>query len=177
MTETQELKLKIKIKNVGKIRKHIKSLASFIGTKEYVDYFFRSQTNKSNSELRIRKFEEGKSITLKILSSKKGIQENIEYKFHVDNANEFVNFLEYMGFKPFCSLRKSSEMYSYENIIIELANITKLGHYLELIIHGKTTFSAFNKKKLMELSSKLDLNPKSFETRYYSEMLQSKEFC
>ncbi|MBN2453967.1 class IV adenylate cyclase [Candidatus Woesearchaeota archaeon] len=162
MAVRNELKLKAKVDDLFAVKEKVKGFAKFQGKKEVADFFFRSG-KKELSELRLRKLQRDKIVTLKVLSHKNEVQENTEYEFKVDNADEFVSFLEYLGFKLFCMLRKKSEVYTSNGITVELANIEGVGNFLEI-----KTNRTEERKKVMELAAKLGVGKKAVDSRYYS---------
>lgn len=169
----KELKLKFKIRSLDRIKKKLKKTSIFLEKIEYSDYFFRSKNSKTGSELRLRKLEDKKLITLKTLFHKNDIQVNNEYKFKVDNADDFISFLEFLGYKPFCLLRKHSEVFMKDQVRIELAKIDRVGNFVELTLHTLDTFSDNDEKRLKELSSELGLKKRNIDSRYYSEIIKT----
>ena len=169
------MKLKAKIENPKKIKEKIKKFASFIGKSKFVDYFFKSDKPSQVSELRLRKLDHKKIITLKILLRRNRIQENIGYKFSVDRADDFVEFLEYIGFKPSCLLRKNSEIYTYRNVVIALTELKDLGYYLELKIDSYGKDFEKNKKKLFSIAKRLGLKKQEIDSRYYSRIKEERD--
>ncbi|MFH1182391.1 MAG: class IV adenylate cyclase [Candidatus Woesearchaeota archaeon] len=172
MAAINELKLKSKVENLDAVRERVKSLAKFIGRKEFTDYFFYCDKD-SGYELRLRKLGEKKTITLKLLKHRNDVQENVEYEFAVDNADDFIGFLEYLGFKPSCMLRKSSESFKHDDVSIELATVEHLGCFVELVICTKDELTEEHEKQLKELAAKLGL--KAIDSRYYPEIKKEIE--
>ncbi len=168
MSINKELKLKAKIKDVDSIRKNIKKLALFLENDISTDYFFKKNSGEETSELRLRKLEFKKEITLKIIIKRDYLQENVEYTFNVDNANDFTNFLEFIGYKPSCFFKKRSEKYSYGKINIEIVNIDKIGNFVEIIMHKKDDFTEQDKNKLIMLAKKIGIDNNNLDSRYYS---------
>lgn len=174
MPAKRELKLKAYIRDLKKTKEIVKKIAKFKEKKDYTDYFFRTTNPSPASELRLRNIKTEKIITLKILFCKNQIQENIEYEFAVDKADDFIAFLEYIGYKPFCLLRKQSEVYNYKDLKIELVNIQDLGNFIELVLHSKGEFTKEKKDKLQQLALQFNIKKIDIDSRYYSEIHEQR---
>jgi predicted adenylyl cyclase CyaB len=175
MSYVKELKLKARISNIEEMRQRVKKIATPVRKEEVVDYFFKSKL-KPHPEMRLRRLENDKLVTLKIPFSKEnGMQENNEYKFSVGHADEFVSFLEKVGFKPCCMQHKSSEIYAHDDVEIEIASIKEVGDFIELKMHTKENNTEEYKKKLKQLAQQLGIAETFMDARYYCELLQEVE--
>lgn len=171
MATANELKLKSRVASLDDVREKVKKLAKFIGKKEFTDFFFYYDKGEGY-ELRLRKLGEKKTITLKVLKRRNDVQENLEYEFGVDNADDFIGFLEYLGFTPSCMLRKSSELFQHGDISIELASVENMGFFVELVIR-KDELTEEHEKQLKELAINLGLE--AIDSRYYPEIKKEME--
>lgn len=175
MATKKELKLKAKINDLEAMRGKVKEIGEFLVKERFVDYFFKSEKLENISELRLRKLDGDRIVKLKILLSKDKIQQNAEYEFKVDNADDFVEFLEHIGINPSTLLHKESELYKYEDATIELTNVEGLGDYVELVMYSKDELIEENKKKLIDLASKLGIGEEEIDSRYYRAIKEEKE--
>jgi predicted adenylyl cyclase CyaB len=168
MVVKKELKLKARIENMEEIRSRVKNIARFLRKSQFIDSFFRSQTLDRVYELRVRKSGNKKIVSLKVLLSTNDVQENAVYRFGAQDTEDFVEFLESLGFKPCLLLRKNSELYAYGNITIELTNAEGFGDYLELIIYTENHSIKKDTQLLKKLAQKLGIKEKLVDLRNYS---------
>ena len=134
----KELKLKVKIDNLEEIKNKMKKIAKYKGKKNYSDFFFVNDNIDKKYEFRLRKSDKLKLITFKILLSSEKIQENENYRFEIDNPEDFIKFIETIGFKISAVIKKSCEIYFYNKIKRVLSKVPDIGNYLELIYNLET---------------------------------------
>ena len=175
MAITKELKLKAKLFDAVEISKKLKKIAKYVGKEEYIDYFFSSKNVLPIKEFRLRKLKDDKIVTIKVPISNQKIQENEEYKFKVDNGEDFVYFIEMLGFEPTSTIRKKSEVYKYKKSIISLSEIENIGTYLEVAVHSKNNYSEEDKENLLNILKTLNLSEFDIDNRYYSDIKQEKD--
>lgn len=175
MTVTKELKLKARLFNAAEISKKLKKIAKYVGKEESTDYFFSSKNVLPIKEFRLRKSKDDKIVTLKVSISNQIMQENEEYKFKVDNGDDFVYFIEMLGFKPTSTIRKKSEVYKYGESIISLSEIENIGTYLEIVTHSKDNYSEEDKENLLNILKTLNLSELDIDNRYYSDIKQERD--
>jgi predicted adenylyl cyclase CyaB len=169
MSAVKELKLKARVPDFSSVREKLKLPAKFSKSAEYTDYFFKSDSGTPISELRIRNRDEGKTITIKILLERNHVQVNTIYSFTVDFPEDFVSFIETLGFHAHSELRKNSEVYLAGDIRIELAKIKDLGNYVELTLQ---TFEDAHSRipELESFAEKLGLKKEQTDSRFYSQI-------
>ena len=170
----EELKLKVRVDDHTKIKKKLLSFAVFVEKQDYTDYFFDTQTAKEPIEVRLRNLDSEKIATLKVmLNDDSLIQENREYTFDVDKPDNFVSFLEVLGFSPLCMARKKAEIYEFEDIKITLVEIVGQGYFIEITAHCKEQYKNQYREKLLGIFKRLELPKSSIDSRYYCRILKS----
>ena len=173
MPTTKELEIKAKIENFDTVREKVAKLATFSETHEFIDYYFISEKIPETAELRLRTQKNQKSVSLKTLISRNSVQENIEYRFNIDDAEAVVNLLEYLQFKLCAIIRKKSEVYNCEEILIQLVTTEKLGNYIELALHTINDLTGPDREKMKRLASSLGI-AHATDSRYYSAIEKDK---
>ena len=163
-----ELKLKIKVEDLLEVRERVRQTAKFIEKTNFIDTFF-SKSDKKIYQLRVRSTKTRRVTSLKLFLKSNKVQKNAIYDFEA-NPNDFIEFLETIGFKPCLLLRKVSEIYQYKEVTIELTQIERMGNFAELIILSDEKREKEDEKKLFELSKLLGLDKKTEDLRYYTEI-------
>jgi len=95
----------------------------------------------------------------------------------VDDAEAFINFCEYLEYKVYIEKHKQGELYTFENVGIELSLVEGLGWFVEieiLVDHQSKVTPARN--KLREVLQALSVPENKIEPRYYYELLEEKFF-
>ncbi|MCL2205067.1 MAG: class IV adenylate cyclase [Treponema sp.] len=136
------------------------------------------------SKIRLRKelmtFPDGSKkettlATYKVKEITDGIEVNEEIEFAVTPDNEFERLLGAFGFAPEIRKRKCGWAFVSGEIKIELAEVEKLGFFIELEIlsmHANENMIIAAKEKLLALLDDLGVNRDAIESRYYSQMLK-----
>lgn len=163
------MKAKYRIDNIEIFRKKLNTISKKIGEGMVVDFYFKNE-NIKQGELRLRKNDDGKIVTLKIPLHSEKFQKNEEYNFIVDDAEDFVKLLEWGGFKPDCILHKKFEEYFYNDSIVRLVEIDKKLIYVEIIIESFNELSEDIEKNIIDTAKKLNLKDSDLDSRYYCSL-------
>jgi len=101
--------------------------------------------------LRLRKSNKGYFFTFKRFTKNKTGW--IEEECKIDNIKSIKKILQNIGYKMFLSIKKKRRFFSYDNILINLDYIEKLGCFLEFEIHSNDISIA--KKKMMNIAKNI----------------------
>lgn len=167
-----ELKAKAPIKSPKKFKELLDKEAKFSRRADMNDYFFGSEDFRKVSELRFRKSEDNKEVTLKLIKERGLIQRNEESRFRVDNPADFIEFLEHLGFKPHSMIHKRSEFYKLKDVTVELAHIREIGDFVEFKIQVPETNIEEGKGKLLDVIKRLGIKKTQLDGRDYHLILQ-----
>jgi adenylate cyclase class 2 len=114
-------------------------------------------------------------ITYKTKEVRSGIEINDEKEFIVSSAPIFEELLLRLGLKPGIAKKKQGRSWKYGNVTVEVAEIERLGCFLELEVISnndspETVEAARN--SLYGLLKKTGISEDRIETRYYNDMLK-----
>jgi adenylate cyclase class 2 len=113
------------------------------------------------------------------------IEVNDEYEFTIGAGLDkkeaekeklsFETFLSSAGFSPSMVKHKDTKRWNFEDTLIEVSYVDKLGDFIEIEILSETadterTIEAH--KKLLRTLEKAGVPEENIETRYYSELLE-----
>jgi predicted adenylyl cyclase CyaB len=175
MVMKRELKLKARILSPENLRLQLKKIAKNICTESCRDYFFKNELIQKGKDFRLRKYNEGKLIIFKMQESEDLIQENFEFKFNVEDAGDFLKFLDVAGFKPTSSIKKVSEVFQKERIGIRLSEVESLGYFIEITIEVLDDSFEDCKEKMLAILDELKIDRSVIEKRYYSSIKEEND--
>jgi len=173
MAFKKELKLKVKVSDFKKLKEVLGKIAKYKGNESDIDYFFLNQNINEPYEFRLRKSVKEKLVTFKIQKSLNSIQENTEFKFTIDDPEDFVSFIEILGFKFVSSIRKDSEIFQKEHIAIRLSEVEDLGVFIELTTECISESEEECEEKMLRILEELEINKELIDNRSYGVIKQS----
>jgi len=171
-----EVEIKAWVQDVNRLRENIQAIAEFQNSYEKRDTYF-SCSRQDTPLFRIRREAETNTVNYKQKERADGIEVNREHEFQVDDAEAFINFCEYLEYKVYIEKHKQGELYTFENVGIELSLVEGLGWFVEieiLVDHQSKVTPARN--KLREVLQALSVPENKIEPRYYYELLEEKFF-
>ncbi len=172
MALKRELKLKAKVSDFKGLKRKLNKIAKYLGKESDIDYFFENENLDEPYEFRLRKSVKEKIVTFKIQKSTNFIQENTEFKFAIDDPEEFVNFIEILGFKFISSIRKVSEIFQKEHIAIRFSEVEDLGAFIELTIECIDDSKEECEEKMLRILEELEINKELIDNRSYGAIKQ-----
>ena len=175
MVIKKELKLKARVEDFELVRERVKKTARYAGKEKTTDFFYLCDKIKGDYEFRIRRTKKDKVITLKISLSEEPVQENEEYEFNVDNGEDFVKFIELLGFKSLSAIRKDSEIYRKKDVSIRLSEVQGLGNYVELTVECRKEFSEEKRVEIVELLKQIIGSGGTIDNRYYGAIKEESD--
>ena len=129
-------------------------------------------------EFRLR-LEEGRAIvTAKRKRVVNGVEINDEIEYTVSSEAEFERFAEYLGARVFARKRKVGERYRAGSATIELSEVERLGHFIEIewLVEGEDEGEIRRAEEgVRRLLSELEIPEDKIEPRYYIDLLASLE--
>jgi adenylate cyclase class 2 len=183
-----EIELKAWVDNPQSVQAKLDSIAEFRGCFEKDDaYYSKENCGLPASGLRVRKeiftFPDGKSeetihITYKAKEVREGIEINDEKEFDVSSAPEFEELLARLGLEKRSSKNKKGRSYTHQSLSAELTEVKGLGWFAELEIledNNRSETVKAARARLLEFLAKIGIGEDKIETRYYTEMLDSKK--
>jgi len=184
-----EIELKAKLTDRKTVEEKISAFATFIGLTEKSDVYWTQNRLGHPEKLRLRD-ETGKPLTANYKKKEvrhNQIEVNDEIEFTIGNTSDkeqslkektsFEIFLNAAGFSPTMHKHKETKSWKFEDSLIEISYVDKLGDYIEIEILSETDNAEATQKahdKLLSVLKKCGVPEEDIETRYYSEMLEGK---
>ncbi len=175
MEPKEELKIKARIEKPEKIEVELKKIGKYNGKESTIDYFFKNKNLSEEHEFRLRKYKKNKLITFKIQKALNQVQENLEFSFQIDNPENFVQFIEILGFNLSSSLKKSSKIYQKKEISIRISEIETLGYFIEITSEVTNKPKEKYKEKMLKILNQLNIDENSIDNRFYDTIKQDYE--
>lgn len=183
-----EIELKAKIHNRKEVEEKISAFAEYLGKTEKSDVYWTQSRIGHPLKIRLRE-ETNKPLTVnyKKKEIRSGqIEVNDEYEFTIgaglgteDREKEklsFETFLLAAGFSPTMVKHKDTKRWNFEETLIEISYVDKLGDFIEIEILSETNDAEKTKEahqKLLRTLKKAGVPEENIETRYYSELLEN----
>jgi|SRR6056297_1911355 len=171
-----EVEIKAWVQDVNRLRENIQAIAEFQNSYEKRDTYF-SWPQQEKPLFRIRREAGTNTVNYKQKERDDGIEVNREYEFKVDDAEAFINFCKHLAYEVYIEKHKQGELYSFENVGIELSLVEGLGWFveIEILVNHQSEVSPA-RKKLREILQALRVPEDKIEARYYYELLEGKIF-
>ncbi|MFO7731242.1 MAG: class IV adenylate cyclase [Spirochaetia bacterium] len=169
-----EVEMKAWVQELERLRENIRAIAEFQNLYEKRDTYF-SRPQQEIPLFRIRREADSNTVNYKQKERTDGIEVNREHEFQVDDADAFIKFCEYLEYGVYIEKHKQGELYSFENVGIELSFVEGLGWFVEieiLVDHQSEVSPA--REKLREVLQALNVPEDKIEPRYYYELLKEK---
>ena len=173
-----EIEIKAEVKDIEKVKDNLKKAdARFIKTEEQVDRIFGHSMfldeNKFITEgglsARIRQVNDKKQIDFKEITRDKA---GIEVSAEIGSVEDGLRFLKKLGFEEAFTLKKSRDVFQYNDFTICLDKVDKLGNFIE--IEKLVSLNSEEEKirqECMELLNKLAPGSQ-VERRKYGDLIQ-----
>ena len=174
MDEKIICRARAKIPSLKEIKEKVQHIARLLKFDDVNDYVFESKHMRNLAELKLRNFDYGKLVIFNLVISSGEIQEDKEYTFTVNNPSDFVEFIEKMGFTLSLVLHQHIEVYTYEDLTIEIASTKEVGNLIELKIHSSIEKSMQSKEKVMNIARKLGIEQQLINSSEYFKILTDK---
>lgn len=184
-----EIELKAKLSDRKAVEEKLSSFAHYTGKTEKSDVYWTQNRIGHPEKIRLRE-ETGKPLTAtykrkEVRQNQIEVNDEIEFSIGSIADNEaaakekaaFEFFLNASGYSPTMHKHKETKSWKFEDVIIEISYVDKLGDYIEIEIMSETDNPEATQKthdKLLLVLKKCGVPEEDIETRYYSEMLDGK---
>jgi len=179
-----EVETKVKIDNVSLLRKRIKKIAVFKKKESRGDDYFALKI-KSYPKKAFRIRYDGKKYILNFKKRLKSlfskdivVKEEFEFELSdIGRIDNFLFFLEDLGFKEWVKKRKYVESYQYKKdkrVVIEINRVEHLGHYLEIEYLARRSEVKRAKKKIRQVLKELKIKKDQIDNVGYTKRLYEK---
>lgn len=169
-----EIEVKVPVTNLHEIKDKIMKLGGKLTLKDQqIDIYLQHPCRdfeKTDEALRIRKTSGKNYLTYKGPRTKSKLKARLEIEVEISNINSIEEILSKLGFKPFIKIVKKREIWTINNIKINLDEVEGLGRYIEVEITSKNVKEA--EKAIFELLEKLGIDKKSIVKKTYFEMIK-----
>ena len=173
-----EIEIRAKVNDIEKVKDNLKRAdAKFIKTEDQIDRIFGHSMFLDENKFiiegglsaRIRQVNDKKEVDFKEITRDKA---GIEVSAEIGSVEDGLRFLKKLGFEEAFTLKKSRDVFEYNNFTICLDRVDKLGNFIEI---EKLVSSNSEEEKIrqecMELLNKFA--PDSHvERRKYGDLIQ-----
>ncbi|HID43104.1 MAG TPA: class IV adenylate cyclase [Archaeoglobaceae archaeon] len=170
-----EAEIKFQIKDFSAIEKKVDKIAEFVIEKSEYDIYFNSPFRnfiKTDEALRIRKDDEGVSITYKGPKIDKRTKTRKEIKIKIDSYDSGIELLKGLGFFESGRVVKKRRIYRIDDIVICLDQVENLGDFIEIEIQTESFSLEENISKIFEIAEKLGFSENQSIRKSYLELLR-----
>ena len=177
-----EIERKAFINNKGEIDQKLNKISKPLLEKIKKDIYFCQKEKKDNIDVRkdvlfrLRDDKEKLIVTYKKRKWEGDSEVNEECEYEIDSKENFLSFVDYIGFTELIKKEKHSKVYEYKNAKIELNHIINLGDFIEVEIIEE---NMQNKNKalstLNEVFDMLSIPASNITTKIYIELLIEKK--
>jgi predicted adenylyl cyclase CyaB len=130
-----------------------------------------SKDKKNQVDFRIREINNEVFVTRKNRDfSINGAEINDEIEFEINDKNEFIKFMENLGYLELYKKEKKIDQYYYNSALIEYVEIENLGFFLEVEILSKEDKLKENENKILDILKLCKLE-KNIEKKPYFLLL------
>ncbi|MFO7968355.1 MAG: class IV adenylate cyclase [Archaeoglobaceae archaeon] len=173
-----EVEVKFRIENIREVEEKVADFAEFIVDKTESDVYFNSpwkDFNESDEALRIRKDDEGVTITYKGPKIDSMTKSREEVKVNIDDYQSGIQLLKGLGFTPFGEVVKNRRIYQLEGATFSVDRVEDLGEFLEIELQGDRSEVGEKTMQIFRLAQHLGFHEEQSIRRSYLELLKEKE--
>tara|TARA_Y100000034_G_C6740415_1_gene328535 strand:+ start:167 stop:772 length:606 start_codon:yes stop_codon:yes gene_type:complete len=179
-----EVETKVQVKDVASLRSRIKKIANFKEKQSRGDDYFALNIDKyPKKAFRIR--YDGKKYVLNFKKRLKSlfsrdivVKEEFEFVLSdIGRIDNFLYFLEDLGFKEWVKKRKKVESYEYKKdkrVVIEINFVENLGYYMEIEYLARRSEVGKAKKKIRQVLRELEIGKDQIDNIGYTKRLYEK---
>ncbi len=170
-----EVEAKFKVDRPEDLRKKIAKRGKFLKKKLEEDVYFNSpfrDFRKSDEALRVRRDEEGVTITYKGPKVDDETKTREEIKLKVEDFEKAVKLLEKLGFKRVREVKKVRELFEVDGVLVCLDEVFGLGSFVEFEVESEDVSLA--KERIFKLAEELGFRREDSIRVSYLEMLEEK---
>lgn len=136
---------------------------------DYNHVIFRLRVEKEKTETRVE-------VTFKKKTIENNMEINVEENFSVDDETKFINFADFIGYRPFVKKIKRTDVYTYKTANVELSHVDELGDFLEVEIILQDKDSPKDSVKIIEeIFNEMKIPRENEEPRAYIKLLLAKQ--
>lgn len=169
-----EIKIKLTKEEYEKMKKMMKSIGKFLLQSNQQDIYYGSDyfISDSNKFLRLRLSGNKKVLTYKTYNNNMYYE---EYEVEIDNSNNMMKILDFIGLKNITEVKKERMIYSYQNKYeVSLDKVDNLEYFIEIEVKGTINDFFDEYDNLLKDSRNLGLNLNNIEQKRYPQLMISK---
>jgi len=169
-----EIKIKLTKEEYEKMKKMMKSIGKFLLQSNQQDIYYGSDyfISDSNKLLRLRLSGNKKVLTYKTYNNNMYYE---EYEVEIDNSNNMMKILDFIGLKNITEVKKERMIYSYQNKYeVSLDKVDNLEYFIEIEVKGTINDFFDEYDNLLKDSRNLGLNLNNIEQKRYPQLMISK---
>lgn len=176
-----EIELKARLRDPAAVRARVAGFAKPVRNFEKYDSYWHGpdwRFARGTKGFRVRK-DDGKTIVnFKNKRTEAGIEINRETEFEVSDAEAFIALVKRIGCEPFYCKHKSGSAWTCDGFLIELVEVEKLGHFIEieyLLDSEDAAAIALAQGELKRILKLAGVPESEIEARGYSELLLQQD--
>ncbi len=147
MAKIIEIEIQVQLENIRPLKAFLNKKAKLLRKSRQIDYYY-TPTHRDFLKkypavewLRLRQTDKGNSINYKYWHVDEDDRSHYsdEYESAVDDMEQLKLILKALNFKPIVVVDKKRLDYRFKSYIISVAQVKKLGEFVEVEFAGKTT--------------------------------------
>lgn len=173
-----EVEVKFRIDNIKEVEEKVEDFAEFIVEKTESDIYFNSpwkDFRESDEALRIRKDNEGVTITYKGPKIDSRTKSREEVKVNIDDYQSGVQLLKDLGFTPFGEVVKNRKIYELEGATVSVDRVENLGEFLEIELQAEKSEVEEKTMQIFRLAKRLGFYEEQSIRESYLGLLKEKK--
>ena len=176
-----EIEKKAWIEDKERIISYLSTHAEYLGESKKSDVYFcqkeKDQVNIfTDTVYRLRTIEKKDKTLFEVTYKKKSLVHNTEvnkeYNFEVDDGEVFLQFTEYIGFKPFIEKTKLTQKFNYREALVEISTVLPLGDFIEVeILSTKEEETPAHIQRIDDIFEELQIPKENEESTPYVDLI------
>lgn len=173
-----EVEVKFQIDNIKEVEEEIEKFAQLIVEKTESDTYFNSpwkDFRESDEALRIRKDDEGVTVTYKGPKIDSRTKSREEVKVNIDDYHSGIQLLKGLGFTPFGEVVKNRRIFDLEGATVSIDRVENLGDFMEIELQAERSEVEEKTMQIFRLAKRLGFHEEQSIRKSYLELLKEKE--
>lgn len=172
---TTEVEIKAWVDDPAALEARVAASGEWLGERHLDDVYFVPRgepPTDPHERFRLRRSGERAVVTFKQRQMIGDVEVNQETEFAVDDAHAFFKLADHLGFVPSIIKRKHSRVYRIDGIRVELNQVERLGHFIEIEILCAPDEVDTARARVVDLLVRLGIPPEKIEPQRYNALLR-----
>jgi|Deesub1362B_J571_1020462.scaffolds.fasta_scaffold00683_16 adenylate cyclase class 2 len=171
-----EVEVKFPVEDVEFVEKRLAEFAEFVIEKTEHDIYFNSpwrDFKETDEALRIRRDEEGISITYKGPKIENKTKTREEIKLKINDYDSGIILLRNLGFFKSGEVLKKRKVFRVQDAVLCLDDVKHLGNFLEIEIQSDKNEIEKNVERVFDLARNFGFTQEQSTRKSYLELLEN----